>query len=975
MDILKIGGRRAHSEVELLNMRTGLQLYGVEIVPYDPQTTEEIEIVPLDLVNCDFPFSLRLIACVVRVPLALSNLNLVTLDLSGSALVGVDASWLRAKGSVRLRRCFSSAPVDFAGAQIHGYFDGTDMLLQPFGTLPVGQAVDGDRGMLNLNQASIDNEVRLSRAVIWGGLSMRGLKTQRSIFMNEAHLVSPLGVLEAILLEQAQDIGTLQNRPVGQTHPVRPNKPGYRELCQVLSDRAQGHKFRTFIGGGHQLWQRSCLDTLLRDGMKVRTSALRADGVTVSGSIFARNIYCVGRFRTKYSRISGSLSLEGASLSSAESQRDNFDRCRNEDDPKLKKIWEYRLENYYAIVNSEDIRNDEVAIGSDDFALDLRESHIGGALRIGTSPEKRVGASGGSTHVDGIINLSGTAVEGEIFFNLTEFKWTCRLREQIYESHGKSYLDARKKCDEDRDERVANGEIYAVKALGVKVGGGVYFLGCRGINGLDFENSSIEGDFALFDQIWRKENETIQVKDYAIGLAGRISLIGAQISGDCKLIFNPRRGPRIKAQRLEVAGALMIIPPTVADGTFTLREADYTNQKESARRERLVWRKAAAEGPEAYLKFEMDKRSRPIIDLRNARANLLHHPPPAWPRVGGLRLMGLRYERTLEYGPLCPHPFPAAESDPPFSLRFIMLVLAVCDCPMAWALFAVNGLSNRLGFWNIFALALILNVLIVYKTIIQYMKPSVGTNKPMAIQWLELQDVKRNAYKTGQSLKSYWLQFLSFLSMRSKKYPVLGNTYHSLDPYAVAAKALREEGRWVSANIVEHQRIVVRDWQLSWRRSFFQKVFSNLLNITSQYGFDLNRPFIVVGLLIIVAAMTAHSANHDDAILSKTYCVAVAQPQAGTRSVAVHCDDQSATVNADFTPILYALEQVVPGLGLGQDGNWELDRTKSPFVSPYSVLTYERLFAIFHMLGLSMTGLLLIALSTRLGLSINSYKE
>lgn len=287
----------AHTPLFDFNIMSGLQIYGVEIVPDVAFRNGS-----LNLVNVSFPFSVRLICCVLRVPVALSNVQLVTLDLSGSALLGLDAKFLHARGSVRMRRSFSLGPVDFAGAEIHGYFDACDLLILPFGQTPADQAVDGDSGMLSLNQASIDNEVRLNRAEIWGGLSMRGLRTKRSIHINESRIFSPLATLERLFLDQMA--------PMEDWKEIKPGgakSTGYE-------GGLRWHRFINRVAflkyaPGHEAISTRAINLFLCENLRVRTSAVRADAMTVDGSIFAKDMKCRGRFRMKYARISGGLSM------------------------------------------------------------------------------------------------------------------------------------------------------------------------------------------------------------------------------------------------------------------------------------------------------------------------------------------------------------------------------------------------------------------------------------------------------------------------------------------------------------------------------------------------------------------------------------------------------------------------------------------------------------------------------------------
>lgn len=1004
----------AESSAERLLMRTGLQLFGVEIIPDLDDSEARPTKGPLDLVNCDFAFSLRLICCVVRVPLAFSNLNLVTLDLSGSALVGVDASWLRAQGSVRLRRSYSSAPIDFAGAQIHGYFDATDILLQPFGRLPVGQSVDGDRGVLNLNQASIDNEIRLVRAFIWGGLSMRGLKTERSIFLDEARLLSPLGVLEELLFAKLELSGMHADRVNRQAEPKLPARPGYAAFYDSLQQRSRAYGVAEFARSFPSRIEDSCLAVLIRDGMKVRTSALRGDGVQVSGSIFAKNVLCVGRLRLKYANVSGSLTLIGSSLSSAERQRDSFDA--NDEIGWVSDLIDYRIQTYEKLVDVAALQRDRIAVGSDDFALDLREAVLGGSLRIGTTVGEGEDGTEARTAIDGVVTLDRAKIDGDVVFGAVAFSWTCRLVEAIRNANGGHYDKARPICDNERDRSVLDGEKYAINARGLSVGGDVIFNNASGINGLDFSYARIGGAFSIFREMTRyvlpvPENvgtspgraptsadlppELISVPEMARNLRGRFALVGARIGGDCRVVFDRDHKLTLKAERIDVAGALIISPQvdarlSVPAECFTMREADYKDQRDKDATRRRKWREAAANGNAAFEQFENSLRGEAKIDLGNAKVGLLHHPPPAWPLLGRLRITGLTYERALAYGPLCPHPFAKTEqtdggrdgahlvsildylkSNPNwFSLAIILVTIILTD---PTGLF--SQIKHEFSLFYMLLLAAITFANYFYSDFSNWLLPPREATNPMAVDWLELQEIKRNAYRTKLSWSSFAdLVWHSSIGVR-EGCVLQGNVYHSLQPYSTAARALRDEGRWVSANRVDYRRIIVRDWQLSWRSSLFQKLFSRGLDLTSNHGFNFNRPFLIVTYLIAIASMVASSAGHHGAISEKFDNVrGVSEVHAKAHNKPV-CPTTQTETPEGFTSLVYALEQIVPGLGMGQENDWELNKSSHPFCGSLEWITYERIFLSLHLLGFIVTGLMLVAISTRLSFSISSYKE
>jgi hypothetical protein len=1002
------------SPIQLLNMRRGLQLLNARIVRDDKKDEA-----PLDLSNGLLPFSLRLNLCIIEIPLSLSNLNLVTLDLSGSTLVGVEASFLRARGSVRLRRCYSSAPLDFTGSEIHGHFDASDALLHPFGILPASQSVSGDRGMLNLSQANIDNDVSLRRTIIMGGLSVRGLKTQRSVFLEEAVLLSPLAVL-ALLFEANDypDISHLKERlstPVAQLSFTKP-------LSIRLKIAANG------IGESNV-----CLHILMTEDMRVRTSAVRGDGLTIGGSFFARGLKCYGRLRMKYANVSGSLALQSASLISVESQLNTFESKGDEiHEAQLgtieKSISEYRKMTYTNLLNknnedrssaSNNNNVDDLATGADDYALDLRESHFGGNVRLGFLIDEPGSAGPVPTKVNGVLALDRARIDGDLVLNGVKFQWHCRMikadrwkcenstqsceQDNPCNSPARCALVDYTARDCNRTARlnleVRQGKRYAILATGLVTCGDFSLLNSTELNGLNLSNAKIGGDFALFDKMQqlkvpaRLADATVgapttnsdqhhpitalEVKHTATGVVGRMELAGAQIAGDCKLLFStkPNTGPDIRAERIIVSGCLTIAPGVATSltaeaqqQTFDMSPEAYDQLLIAARKKRVALRAFAAEGLQGRTNAKVNFQRAYRIDLGNAKATFFHHPPPAWPETGQLIITGFHYQRARDSGPLAPLPFQTGGLK--YHRHRLMWSLTV-TISVALLLGATTLVALLYGgkIW-IFDFGVIQTRLLVfffliafiYRFFARHTNPNRIETRPMAIDWLNLQTVDKNAYRSNK-----------------KPFSKVGHTYHSLEAYSTASKALREAGRWISANLVEERRLIMRDEQLSWRGHFFQKFLYLMMNLVNNYGFNLSRPIFLLGLLVCSGALLAHHAGRVGAIEAKTYQVKVSERV--VRPVQVDpvppdsvCVTSLKPLPRGFVPIIFAVDQVVPILGFSQATDWEVTKAAAPLCgAPW--LTFSILFSVIRMLGLGILGLFVLAFSTRIGLVFQRYND
>lgn len=998
--------------IEDFNVLNGLQIYGVDIVP-----DHEFRNGSLNLVNVSFPFSVRLICCVIRAPIALSNVHLITLDLSGSALVGLDAKFLHARGSVRMRRTYALGPIDFAGTEVHGYFDATDLVIHPFGALPADQAVDGDSGVLSLNQASVDNEMWFNRAEIWGGLSMRGLTTKRSIYLNEARVFSPLAVLERLFQNAAGISPALAIDPGGSksSHYVT-------EVAKLRSKNATIFERKAPVG---EAVKQCALALFLCENLRVRTSAVRADGIRVGGSIFAKDMECRGRLRMKYAHVAGGLSMQGSSFGSAEVQRRTFDAWEvDAENREANDHYNLRLDTYNTLVKKDDLAFDRLALGSDDYALDLSESEFGGAVRLGLFKRDMERDEGRHTSIDGIVAIKRARIGGELVFGRTQFEWTVRVP-RVHYGPDRPFGSREELSKDRRDERSKSGSIFAVRAQGITTGDDVSFLDSTGVIGADFRNATIGGNLSFFDELLPTDCDAFLAVTHASGgLRGRISIEGARIAGDCNLIFDPEEGPTIDAEKATIQRSLQIASPPVlieASSALAKVEPSLAGQAvipfsasdfiEAVRQSNDDWenaRDAAARAPAEWKKYESKRRKLPKIDLGNARSTLLQHPFPAWPRAGRLQISGFRYERALTFGPLGPHPIsrkPLSEiriRNRDVAITGIMSCAAACSLYIGMYYERFSALD--FGRTEIMLLGLLLGSAAIVR-LISVTRPNSDNTKPMAVDYLKRQVISRNAYRTATSATRLWHYFFHFKIAPDTSYNLRGHVYNSLEPYHIAAAALREEGRWTSANIVEQTRQQERISHLSWRNNPFHKALFHTIGVINQFGFSISRPVFIMLLTICLGSMLAYNANANGAIKPKAFnvvargpdtplvCAAPTRPELTRQSSIDWIMSQKRAVEATrtgsnstaapqpapapgFSPLLFAVDKVVPVLDLGQDQDWEVDKTM-PFTDVWllSVLSYSFAFAILKTIGLTIVTLLFIALSTRVGSIFGRYKE
>jgi len=1190
-------------------LRNGVQIIGCRITGRAVKRGKLVgDELPLRLANLRIPFSLRFIGCVIDSPIIANHCEMQTLDLSGSAVAGLDGASLHTRGNVRLRRSTVLSPANFGGAHVEGVFDASDCVMQPRLEQPRGEAFAAERGMLNLGQGRFENDVYLNRARIWGGLTLRGAVMERSLFLNEAVIRSPVAVLERLGCEHIEPYVKGDSVKVMQAEVLAELKSligANKQLTQVLHTGLQGvgsnarglSPLQAAETIGVAGWPETFphpLRQLLAESMRARTSAIRGDGLIVRGNIFARRIAAMGRVRLNYADVSDGLHLEGARLRSVAAVGRVLDAlywiseqkvedlapspASDDDDagdpaeerrakarrrlaaerearrrfPGIKKT----LAEYHQVrVDTREAARGREHQKDDDFALDLREavfggsvivsSHIkdaknGGPKKVGAptaapgdpdapaaraadtagssageatsagppipptpadgvgasaaaaldndAPAARAGDAAGSkadgtrfvrpppspTRVDGVIAADHCEIHGDL--QMVQMRVSFPPKKS-YDDTARENLspdeqlamaadwEARKDHEnlQDVDLNWGGRDPTSIRLFQAKVAGDVDLRETVDVCGIDLENAKVGGSLLFADKIGEEKppaedpaapTETsptppppaaaagdpqakalnsgasakaagppeddpyvrlVTVARRARNVSHSITLRNAEIEGDAILVFSPKRGPKIKAEFAKVSGRLDIYPQidaiggaakgdprpsdkarAIAEATFPMDYQDYRRSNSEARGTRgdlQLQEKLRRQGkrqapadpkprrrpkwPESWRKKTQDgaprkERGAPgtgeFIDLRNARAAVFCHPPPAWPDQDKLSIEGFAYERSHPKGPLAPYPNPGLSRPVPrerrarrrrevagfwrdeallwmgrafelqpflawsLSLILVVAVGATLFSPAVrtWWLSGwepiqlVWDFSGDVHWWLVGLSALVLALHVTRWAF----DPRLPQSAPMAIDYLARQRSERNRYRLPGSI--YW----------------------SLDPYVRAATALREEGRAISANLLEAERLRQRTNMLSWRHHLLAKAGMLSVQLLARYGFGVSRTVTALAFVIVLAAMTASAAEHCGALTYKAELSAEAvktgKSEPGPR----------------FEPLWYAADLVLPFYDIDSNKAWKVTPTAGCHGRwPKAMTTLWR--PLFMTLGLLLSTIAAVAVATR----------
>ncbi len=385
----------------------------------------------LDLSGLSFPGSLRLINCFCTGALNITRASLETLDISGSIFAqGVSAPHIQISGALRLRRTLSMGILDFGAAPIMGPLDAADSIVVPINMPPSSIKWVADRGVVNFGLARVGKEMRLNRVRWFGGVNMRGMTAEGSLFLTDAILRSPMAVAEKVAVDA---LGTDKRKCLPQQlsaataeidlalllHSKLKTKRKWSLDVEVLDGLWIPGCPTKNAGFDRSAFERTLLARLLFERIPVQTNALRADGANIHGVFSAEGMRVGGRVRLKKVTVKSALTLSGGHFRTFRSLRitlsDFGTHHRAKRHAAARDFCEFLID-----------RLDEAEASEPDarrqYAIDLRRAQIGASLEMRRDSRKirRVNATGAGARARKAVSDSNRRVAEQIARTLCE---------------------------------------------------------------------------------------------------------------------------------------------------------------------------------------------------------------------------------------------------------------------------------------------------------------------------------------------------------------------------------------------------------------------------------------------------------------------------------------------------------------------------------------------------------------------------
>jgi hypothetical protein len=486
-------------------------------------------------------------------------------------------------------------------------------------------------------------------------------------------------------------------------------------------------------------------------------------------------------------------------------------------------------------------------------------------------------------------------------------------------------------------------------------------------------------------------------------------------------VFDARVGPVIKAGMARFGGRLDIYPQL--DGkTYQLTGKDRQPPTEDGKKLSGFWldpcshdekgrigpshAREADRSPKRFcahcglMLSKVEDHLAWFIDLRHARASVFAHPPAAWPDPGALSLDGFVYQQTSDLGPLSPKPqlvehqkvhyergrlaF-AWRHNPALRRRDTLLAVA--------ALGAITLTLGLFGWWLARTGAPYLGV-----TAVPVPTLTISLAVSLFLLWRVLGSItpspgqrsRTGLFGTGtRDSTPRAIEYLARQRVSESRFKWRPSTYHVLDSYSRAAKALREAGRYISANLVEQARLRRRTEMLSWRNHGMAKLILRLVDLFAGYGFALSRAVMLTGVIVCAVAGLSHWAAANDYLVVKP---AAEVPLAEGRPPPVpvvefgKCDSSrtAASIDQDCPDMIYAADLLLPFIDLGEETRWatqipeDAEKDILRLWEPWQSLWVSLLRswpALVSILGLMLSGVLLTAMAARIESAFSRVEE
>ena len=348
------------------------------------------------------------------------------------------------------------------------------------------------------------------------------------------------------------------------------------------------------------------------------------------------------------------------------------------------------------------------------------------------------------------------------------------------------------------------------------------------------------------------------------------------------------------------------------------------------------------------------------------------HPPAAWPAPGGLSLEGFTYREASDLlGPLSPEPDLKNLAD---RKERSLSAMKTRRCPVSTAagqfgvlVLAGAGLLVTAGFLQAAAMAIgsrFPKPLLIIDAGIGF---AMALLVVILLYFVCIRFAPWSHFRTSTKTRPRALVYLTLLRKSAPRFRAAPREVGSMDPYVTAARALRESGRYISANEVEKARLRLRAVNLSWTIHWPGKATMVLTDLVVGYGFSLARGVGILAALVVMTAAYAQTQYYKNPSL---FCV-------GSRDA---CLEPPPATGAPG--LIYALDVVLPFGDFGEQSRWRAApergsrmQTTVPLVDDLLEFWNRSWPSVMAILGFILTTLIGLGAGARIESALANVKE